>query len=695
MGELAIEPVLLGWGVLVLSTFATLLPVWLGVTVLLNGERRTWGLWLAGGSLVIAGGFFAAHTAMVDGSLLPFPMNPALWFLGWSIIVLLPFAWYVTILWFGGYWEQREGRLRRRHRFLLPPAVLFSIGAIVAVIPFDGAPDGSSRWLSSIPSSPIVRTPIATIVFPLFLFATIALSLDALRHRPATGDLVIDAARRRARPPLVATTLLLLAVTALASYALVRTAGGPSTTLDVEEVRLLQWLDLIIVGLIAAALLTLARAIVSYEIFTGKTLPRRGLQRHLRNAIALSLAAGVLVAAAHYAPVDRMTVLLVGGIGLMCFYALVNWRSYRERQRFLDQLRPAGDSHHVTSGDGFGASMSSVRGQFDLLCGNVLECSRAVLLTYSPASALESAPLTYPRGAPVPSRLPSRERIVDARAPLSLPLDPEEFDGYLWCIPLQGPGGVEGALLVADKISGGLYTQEEVEVARSVGEQISALAANVELARRLIDLQRSRIADRVLVDSQTRRILHDEVLPAIHAILLSSTPGETSRETLVEIHRRVSDILRSIPPGTPRALQELGLVGALRHTLESEHRKAFDDARWIVPADAETAAARLGDEQAEVLFYAAQEAMRNASRYARGDRHDRPITLTVSAAADARFTLVVEDDGVGIDAGGGRSEGTGQGLSLHGTLLRVIGGTLAVDSRPGRYTRVTMSVPLP
>lgn len=696
MGELAVEPVLLGFSLLALSTFVTLLPVWLGITVLLNGERRTWGLWLAGGSLIVAGGFFAAHTAMVDGSLLPFPVNPSLWLIGWSIIVLLPTAWYVVILWFGGYWENTNAPLHRRHRFTLPLIAGLALAAIIAVIPFEGMPIGS-RWINSIPSSPIVRTPIATILFPLFLFATIALSLDALRRPPSTGDLVVDSARRRARPPLIATTLLLLVVTALASSALVQTAGGGGTTLDRGSVRLLQWLDLAIVALIAAAVLTLGRAIVSYEIFTGKTLPRRGLQRHMLNAVALAAAAGVLVAAAHYAPIDRMSVLLLGGIGLMCFYALVNWRSYRERQRFLEQLRPHGEPALPDAEDGFGPGLSTVRGQFDLLCADVLECSRAALVTYSPTTPLEADTVTYPRGVASPQALPSRDLIESAGDALSIPIDPELHDGYHWCIPLWGRAGVDGALLLAEKVDGGIYTQEEIEVARSTAEQLAALSANVELARRLIELQRRRIADRVLVDSQTRRILHDEVLPSIHAMLLAAgarAADDGARETLVDIHRRISDILRSIPPGTPRALEELGLVGAVRHMVETEHRAAFDAIEWNVPEEAEQASHRLRSEQAEVLFYAAQEALRNAARYARGERHDRRVTLRVSASAESDFTLVVEDDGVGIEDAGQRSDGTGQGLGLHGTLLTVVGGALAIDSRAGRYTRITMSVPL-
>lgn len=696
MGELTIGPWLLGFSVLVLSTFVTLLPVWLGITVLLNGERRTWGLWLAGGSLVIAGGFFAAHTAMIEGSLLPFPVNPALWFLGWSIIVLLPMAWYVVILWFAGYWERTKGPLHRRHRFVLPLASLLAIGAIVSVIPFGDAPE-RARWISSIPSSPIVRTPVATVVFPLFLFATIALSLDALGRPPSTGNLVVDSARRRARPQLIATTVLLLAVTGLASFALAQTAGGPHATLDRDAVRLLQWLDLAIVALIAAAILTLGSAIVSYEIFTGKTLPRRGLQRHMRNAVALAAAAGVLVGIARHAAIDPMTSLLLAGIGLMCFYALINWRSYRERQRFLEQLRPHTEAPATIGDDGLGAGLSTVRSQFDLLCANVLECTRAALVTYAPSAPLEADTITYPRGAAVPRQLPSRELIEGAGDTLSQAIDPEQYDGYHWCIPLWGRAGLDGALLLAEKVNGGIYTQEEIEVARSTAEQLAALAANVELARRLIELQRRRIADRVLIDSQTRRILHDEVLPSIHAMLLSSanpTDEAGTRETLVDIHRRISDILRSIPPGTPRALEELGLVGAIRHMLETEHRAAFDAIEWRVGEEAERAARKLHREQAEVLFYAAQEALRNAARYARGGRHDRRVSLTLTVTVDRDFTLVVEDDGVGIEGATVRSDGTGQGLGLHATLLAVVGGSLAIDSRAGRYTRITMSVPL-
>ena len=48
--------------------------------------------------------------------------------------------------------------------------------------------------------------------------------------------------------------------------------------------------------LLAAQVVLLGQAIVSYEVFTGKTLPRRGLARYWRNALILAAGFGGLMA---------------------------------------------------------------------------------------------------------------------------------------------------------------------------------------------------------------------------------------------------------------------------------------------------------------------------------------------------------------------------------------------------------------
>jgi hypothetical protein len=46
-----------------------------------------------------------------------------------------------------------------------------------------------------------------------------------------------------------------------------------------------------------------------------------------------------------------------------------------------------------------------------------------------------------------------------------------------------------------------------------------------------------------------------------------------------------------------------------------------------------------------------------------------------------------------MGAAGASSEGSGQGLGLHGTMMAVIGGALTAESVPGAYTRVTLTLP--
>lgn len=82
---------------------------------------------------------------------------------------------------------------------------------------------------------------------------------------------------------------------------------------------------------------------------------------------------------------------------------------------------------------------------------------------------------------------------------------------------------------------------------------------------------------------------------------------------------------------------------------------------------------------AEVLFYAAREALRNG----RGGQA-RALTLHVSAAlAQGELVLSATDDGVGIAPHAPQAPGRGHGLTLHSTLLMVVGGSLIVSPALG------------
>ena len=84
----------------------------------------------------------------------------------------------------------------------------------------------------------------------------------------------------------------------------------------------------------------------------------------------------------------------------------------------------------------------------------------------------------------------------------------------------------------------------------------------------------------------------------------------------------------------------------------------------------------------------ARECISNALRH--GDAKKVLITL---AAADRATALMVRDDGNGFEPA--RTNGSGSGLQNLASRAREMGGTLRIDSAPGRGTAVTITFPTP
>jgi signal transduction histidine kinase len=136
----------------------------------------------------------------------------------------------------------------------------------------------------------------------------------------------------------------------------------------------------------------------------------------------------------------------------------------------------------------------------------------------------------------------------------------------------------------------------------------------------------------------------------------------------------------------------LGLVAALRRAVDDDLGRAFDEVVWLVEPEAEEKAWGIPALNAEVLFYAAREAIRNAAHHARADAAG-PLHLQITIAWRDGLEIAIEDNGVGLGAPPSANGGSGQGLALHSTMMAVAGGTLAVESAPSSGTRVTLTLP--
>jgi signal transduction histidine kinase len=751
----------LDWASLAVSLFNASLLIWLGLTVALNAERpgraRAGGLPGAGRgtalialSLLLGGLFFVAHSALLTYDLNTVSRGLDFWWhLGWWPVIALPLAWYVLVLWYSGYWDDSRTALHRRHRiglWLGTVGLVLMVGLVLFANPLPTLGPGIRP--SPRAALEIAGLPLLAIVYPAYILICMSLALDALLRPGPTGRLLGDLARRRARPWLAAGSALLVLVSLLVGWAIVwvfqRLNTDPSQPLLIapDLARTIGWADLTIASLIAVAAVMLGQALVAYEVFTGKTLPRRGLLRFWRNAVVLAAAYG-LVAGWSLTLHLRSTYIVLLSTGLLnVFYALFSWRSYAERERYMVQLRPfvasqrlydhlleqAEIQHRPADGANQMPDAAATNATFRALCRDVLDARLAYLVALGPSAPLVGPPLVYQpiaaAGAGQPSA--SMEGVAAQAADSSttfLAVELPEAPGVHWAVALRserrpaGGDGLIGLLLLGDKLGGGLYTQEEIDIARAGGERLIDTLASAELARRLVVLQRQRLAESLVLDQRTRRVIHDDVLPQLHAALLhlhalpvpanaheASTLAAEAISLLAGAHRQLSELLRELPAGPEPEVARLGLFDALRRLAAGEFAHAFDAVSWQVNPQAEDQASRLPPLAAEVLFYAAREAMRNAARHGRRDGAPAALNLRISAAwndqsAAARgLSLTVEDNGAGVPesaAGNAGDErpGAGQGLALHGTLLAVVGGTLSIQSDPGRFTRVRLFLP--
>ena len=683
---------LLDAATLAVSLFNTILLLWLALAIALNAERRTLGMWFAGASLLCATAFFVSHTViLVLGLSAPAPKLDFWWRIGLLAVSVLPFGWYMVTLWYAGFFDVAQtSKSALRKRLGLIIATLVNIAQIVLLMIANPLPTFAHVLnLNIAPSLNLGGVPLLLIVFALNLFLSIALSFDALSHPAPMTRALSNLARTRARPWLIATSasLILIAVlvTGLMAWTLLHTVPVYFKTM----VLIVAWLDLMVSGLIALSIIFVGQAVSYYEVFSGKILPRRGLFRQWRSAVILALGYGGAVAFAITLYAQPIYIVLLATLTMTIFYALFSWRTYAEREEYYNRLRPFFTSQHLYDNLLTTAPTDlDVRAPFAVLVREVLGARLAHLAPLGSLAPLVPS-LAFPGDAKFSA--PSQVAQFDAQT-ICVPIEPGSNGGALWAIPLWSERGLIGVLRLGEKRDGGLYAQEEIEIARASGERLIDTLASAELARRLMALQRQRLAESQLLDRRARRVLHDDILPKLHAAIL--TLGDANHdaiELLVTAHRETSNLLREMPTSAAPEVARLGLIVALKQIVADEWARAFDSVEWQIENDAEQAARNLPTLTAETIFFAAREAIRNAARYGRGEETTRALHLRIAISARDAFQIIVQDDGVGLHKADSRSEqGAGQGLALHSAMLAVIGGTLALESSAG--TRVTIEL---
>ncbi|MCX6632077.1 MAG: sensor histidine kinase [Candidatus Solibacter sp.] len=223
----------------------------------------------------------------------------------------------------------------------------------------------------------------------------------------------------------------------------------------------------------------------------------------------------------------------------------------------------------------------------------------------------------------------------------------------------------------------------EVEEARHELQQLSARLLEIEEEGR-------RRLSRELHDEigQTLALLQIEIS---HIAALAAAPPagmrarldrarELAERTVLTV-RNISLLLR------PALLDDLGLVPALQFQLEEFLRRSG----ILCDFTEEGVADRLPDTVKTCVYRVVQEALHNCEKHSGGTR----VQVSVRQFPD-RLVAEVADNGRGfsMDAQGRPARSLGLGLLGSRERAANVGGSLTIDSAPGRGTRVTLIVPL-
>jgi len=300
---------------------------------------------------------------------------------------------------------------------------------------------------------------------------------------------------------------------------------------------------------------------------------------------------------------------------------------------------------------------------------------------------VRSKAVWHESGEPIdPAKWASVRALTAGETSLNELIDIETYDGSQKktilnsAAPIRDTDGlIIGSVIVNEDVT------KRVGAERAVRESASRLQ---QLSRRLLAVQEEE-------RRHLSRELHDQfgqllatITVQLHAAQRLCDPAARSRlaEAMALLEQAGTQVRSMALELRPTMLDTAGLDATLRWLAASNQEQTGIETH---------VAGHLNDvsgDQAITCFRVVQEALTNVVRHARAHQVWIDLSRTESA-----LELTVRDDGVGFDASRTLAQAAGQGhLGLLGMRERVeiLGGSVVVDSAPGRGTRIRVSLPV-
>jgi two-component system NarL family sensor kinase len=260
-------------------------------------------------------------------------------------------------------------------------------------------------------------------------------------------------------------------------------------------------------------------------------------------------------------------------------------------------------------------------------------------------------------------------------------------------VPLIYQGETVGRLVVGKRGPGEHFSAADIRLLEDLARQAGVATHAVRLTT---DLQRSRerlVMAREEERRRLRRDLHDDLGPTLAAValqvetvrsLLRDDPGAADAllaKLKDETQSAIAGIRRIVYDLRPPALDELGLVGALR---EEGSRFAANGGPLMVSVEGDEVLPPLPAAVEVAAYRIALEAITNAAR------HSGASTCVVRIASNGGLDVEVRDDGRGLPA----DFRAGVGLTSMRERVAELGGTFTVEPAVPAGTRIHAHLPV-
>ncbi|MFJ5778524.1 GAF domain-containing sensor histidine kinase [Streptomyces sp. NPDC093094] len=288
------------------------------------------------------------------------------------------------------------------------------------------------------------------------------------------------------------------------------------------------------------------------------------------------------------------------------------------------------------------------------------------------------------------------ERLADVRKDPRFegwPAAHPELSDFLG-LPVRDGDEIIGAIFLANKNcarpDGGCgFTEEDEELLGILAQHAAIALTNARLYERSRELtiaeERSRLAHE-LHDAVSQKLFSLRLTAQAATALVDRDPARAKDELhqVASLAAEAADELRAaVVELRPAALDEDGLVATLRNQTQ-----VLDRAHSARVTFASHGVRALPAAQEEALLRVAQESLHNALRHSGAGHVDVTLDRRGGGAV-----LRVTDDGSGFDPRTVRRAGRHLGLVSMRDRASGAGGSLTVESAPGKGTTVEMEVP--